>query len=130
MPVSTTVRQAIDAKNHEFMNCFNDNKIEQMAKNVYTTDCKLCPQNSPELLGRENVVKVFSSVRGSGISKVVLTTKEVDGPDHGPVYEYGTYQFYTDDGTSPDNGKYIVIWKLENGQWYYYIDIFNSNVTK
>jgi len=130
MPVSASVRSAIDTQNKAFMDLFNSNKIDEMSQKVYTTDCKLCPQNSPEILGREGVAAVFKSVRGMGCTKVVLTTKEIDGSDQGPVYEYGLWQFFTDDGSSPDNGKYVVIWKLENGNWYYYIDIFSSNVAK
>jgi len=130
MPVSSSVRSAIDAQNKEFMELFNSNKIDEMAQNVYSSDCKLCPQNSPEILNRKGVASFFKTVRGMGCTKVVLTTKELDGSDNGPVYEYGLWQFYTDDGSSPDNGKYVVIWKQENGKWHYYIDIFSSNVAK
>jgi len=130
MPVSASVRSAIDAQNSQFCQLFNAGKIDEMAKQVYSSDCKLCPQNSPEIHGRDGVANVFKSVRGMGVTKVVLTTKEVEGHDEGPVYEFGYWQFYTQDGTSPDNGKYVVIWKQENGHWVYYIDIFNSNVPK
>jgi len=130
MPVSASVRSAIDAKNKDFMDLFNSNKIDDMAKVVYTSDCKLCPQNSPEIPGRDGVASFFKMVRGMGCTKVVLTTKELDGNDDGAVWEYGTWQFYADDGSSPDNGKYVVVWKQENGGWHYYIDIFSSNVAK
>jgi len=107
MPVSAEVRSAIDAQNGNFMALFNADKIDEMAKVVYSADCKLCPQNCPEMSGRESVANVFKSVRGMGVTKVVLTTKEVEGSDDGPVYEYGYWQFYTADGTSPDNGKSV-----------------------
>jgi len=130
MSAPASVRAAIDAKNKEWMQYFESGDTDSLANKVYTSDCKLCPSNMPEVLGHAAVANVFKSVKGMGIKKAVLTTKEVGGGENGPVYEYGYWEFFTADGNSVDNGKYIVIWKQENGQWLYYIDIFNSNVQK
>jgi len=130
MSASASIREAIDAKNKEWMAYFEKGDSDSLANKIYTSDCRLCPQDTPEVNGRAGVAAVFKSVMGMGITKAVLTTKEVVGNENGPVYEYGYWQFFLPDGTSPDNGKYIVIWKQENGEWLYHIDIFNSNNPK
>lgn len=56
-----------------------------------------------------------------------LTTSSVWG-DADLVVEEGGYEMTDKSGTHIDHGKYIVLWKEENGQWKLYRDIWNSSM--
>ncbi len=68
----------------------------------------------------------FNAALGMGISNLNLNTEEVLG---GPtvVSEVGNYELKIANGTVVDKGKFVVVWKMENGKWKMYRDIFNSD---
>jgi ketosteroid isomerase-like protein len=48
---------------------------------------------------------------------------------HGDMaYEVGKLTLKGEDGTVLDSGKYVVIWKRENGQWRLHRDIWNTSM--
>jgi ketosteroid isomerase-like protein len=62
-----------------------------------------------------------------GVKRAQLDTREVEG--HGDTaIEVGAYTLFGEGDQALDNGKYIVIWKKEDGQWKLHRDIFNSNL--
>ena len=61
-----------------------------------------------------------------GIKNIALTTNELWGSPNG-VIETGSYDLQGEGGASWDKGKFIVIWKEENGKWKMHRDIWNSN---
>jgi ketosteroid isomerase-like protein len=62
----------------------------------------------------------------AGATGLTLTAVEVEA--HGDTaHEVGTWVLKAKDGTAVDNGKYIVIWKKEGGQWRLHRDIWNSS---
>ena len=56
-----------------------------------------------------------------------LEATEVWG-DENMVEEVGVYTFNDANGTTLDKGKYICLWKMEDGKWKIYRDIFNSDM--
>lgn len=122
-----TLKDEIEACNVKFMAAFNKGDMPALSL-CYSEDCKLMPTGAGVMEGRESVPKIFQSVRDAGATKVVLATVEV-GPMGGGdvVYERGSYTFYKGDGSTFDDGKYVVIWKRIGGQLYLYTDIFNTN---
>ena len=123
----TELHFEIQACNAKFMAAFDKGDMPALSA-CYSEDCKLMPTGAGVMEGREAVPKVFQSVRDAGAAKVVLQTEEV-GPMGGIdiVYERGCYTFYKGDGSTFDDGKYVVIWKRIGGQLYLYTDIFNTN---
>jgi len=62
-----------------------------------------------------------------GTKNIVLATEEVMGwPD--AVVEIGTYELQGEANQILDKGKFIVVWKMEDGKWKIYRDISNSSV--
>ena len=58
--------------------------------------------------------------------KVVITATNVyGGPD--AVIEEGYYTFPGDDGVIYDKGKFIAIWKQEDGKWKLFREIWNTD---
>lgn len=116
----------IDA-NSEFARLYGEGDSTGVA-NLYTEDAKFMMEGSPATMGRENIQSVMSGIMSSGIEKVDLRTIEVWG-DEDMVVEEGELTLYKK-GVEVDRGKYIVLWKKEDGQWKLFRDIFNSNLSK
>ena len=69
----------------------------------------------------------MSAIMNSGITGVDLRTIEVWGTEN-LITEEGELSLFVGD-TEADQGKYIVLWKKEDGKWKLFRDIFNSNLS-
>ena len=79
------------------------------------------------MTGTAAITGFFSGGYALGIRNGKLTTEEVMG---GPevVSESGKYIISDSAGKTMDEGKYMVLWKQENGKWKMYRDIWNSDL--
>jgi ketosteroid isomerase-like protein len=119
------LKTEIAANNKKFVTAVQNGDSVAIANN-YHSDAKAYPPNSEVLDQRSGIASYFGAMKGMGIKSFNLTTTDVFG---GPadVIETGTYE--VSDGTKTiDKGKYIVIWRKENGQWKNYRDIWNSDM--
>jgi ketosteroid isomerase-like protein len=92
----------------------------------YTSDACINPPGNPKICGSNGIGGFFNEGVKMGIKNIVLTTDELMGGKDG-VIETGRYDLQGDGGASWDKGKFIVIWKEENGKWKMYRDIWNSD---
>ena len=95
--------------------------------NCYTTDAKFMGSNSPAASGRKNIQPVLASIINSGATKFDLKLTEVWGTEE-LIAEEGEFTLGTKEGTQLDKGKYIVLWKKEDGKWKLFRDCFNSDL--
>ena len=117
--------EGISASNDRFMAAFAEGSATGVGE-LYTENAVLMPPNSDAVSGREGIVAVLQSFMDMGISSIKLETVEVE--EHGDTaIEEGRYTLGTADGETADVGKYIVIWKNQDGAWRLHKDIFNSN---
>jgi ketosteroid isomerase-like protein len=58
---------------------------------------------------------------------ITLNTTDLWGYDD-LLTEVGTYTLTSKDGKEVDKGKYIDLWKMEDGKWKLHRDIFNSDL--
>ncbi|MEQ1797553.1 MAG: DUF4440 domain-containing protein [Lacibacter sp.] len=93
----------------------------------YTSDACISPSNMPRMCGAEAITAFFNGGYKMGIRDIKLTTEEVMGGKDA-VVETGTYEILGDKGVSFDKGKFIVIWKEENGKWKMHRDIWNTDM--
>ena len=92
----------------------------------YTSDAIVMPSNSEPVKGND-IVKFWGSVVRMGVKDLKLNITDISGD--GDVYaETGTLELFGADNKSLDKGKYVVVWKKENGNWKMYRDIWNSNL--
>lgn len=92
----------------------------------YCTDAKVMPNNMPSVTGREAIQKFFY---GDGQNKE-MTIELPDGNIYGNeelVVEESTYNFPDGKGGSFDKGKFIALWKQEDGKWKLFREIWNSD---
>jgi ketosteroid isomerase-like protein len=119
-----SVKSAIARSNAKFENAWATGDSTTM-KSIYTSDGCMYPPAMLPLCGPTNIVAFFNGGYQMGIRRATLITNEVFGNDDF-VWETGNYQMLDSGGTMLDRGKYIVIWKNENG-WKMHRDIWNTD---
>lgn len=120
------VRAAIEARNKRFMDAARRGDAAGLAA-LYTVDGQVLPPNADSVTGRQAVQAFWQAVMDMGIKEAVLEIGEAEG--HGDVViEVSTFTLSSEGGQVLDKGKYIVIWKQEDGQWKLHRDIFNSSL--
>jgi ketosteroid isomerase-like protein len=118
-----SARQEIEASNEKFGEALAKGDSAMIAS-LYTSDGEVYVPNSPKM--KTNAMAgMIKQMPLMGVRKMVLTSVEVAG---GPeiVTETGTYEM-SDSSKVIDKGKYIVLWKKEDGKWKLYRDIWNSD---
>jgi len=120
-----SVKTQIAASNIVFGESFGKGDSTGFAA-LYTSDGCMSPQGMPKLCGTASIAAFFNGGVQSGFKKIALTTEEVMGGQDG-VIETGKYDVQGEGGVSYEKGKYIVMWKEENGKWKMHRDLWNSD---
>lgn len=120
-----SVKTAIAASNKVFGESFATGDSVAFAS-CYTSDGCIYNANMPKVCGTDGI-RAFSNIGyQSGIRNVILTTEEVMGGKEA-VVETGKYEVLIANNVSVEKGKFVVVWKEENGKWKMYRDIWNSD---
>jgi ketosteroid isomerase-like protein len=120
-----TAKTEIVAANKEFITFFSASDSVGVAS-LYSQDAKFMMNGAPAISGRKNIQSVISGIMNSGISSVNLITIDVWGTEN-LITEEGELSLFAGD-VEVDQGKYIILWKKEDGKWNLFRDIFNSNL--
>jgi uncharacterized protein (TIGR02246 family) len=119
-------RTEIEAVNKQFAAAVSRGDATAVGA-LYSGKAQVFAPNAPVVAGRTAIEAMWKGVFGAGIAGASLTSTEVE--THGETaIESGTYEMTLKDGKVADRGKYIVIWKRENGQWRIHRDIWNTNM--
>lgn len=94
--------------------------------NFYTSDGCIYNANMPKVCGTDGIRAFHNIAYNSGIRNIALTTEEVMGGKEA-VIETGKYEVFIADNVSVEKGKFVVVWKEENGRWKMFRDIWNSD---
>jgi len=114
------LHEAILAANQNFMKAFADRDAAGMAA-LYTRNGQLLPPNSDFVTGGPAIQAFWQAIMDMGIKSATLETIEAEGDDE------SAYTLYGDNRQLLDQGKYIVIWMRQGGQWKLHRDIWNSS---
>lgn len=120
-----SAKAAIAASNKVYGACFASGDSTAFA-NCYTSDACIMPTGMPKMCGTQAILGFFNGGRKMGITNISLTTDEVMGGKDA-VVETGKYELIVGDKVSAEKGKYIIVWKEENGKWKMHRDIWNSD---
>ena len=120
-----SAKAAIAASNKIFGACFATGDSTTFA-NCYTSDACINVTNMPRMCGTQAITAFFNGGHKMGITNIALTTEEVMGGKDA-VVEVGKYEMFVGDKVSAEKGKFIVVWKEENGKWKMHRDIWNSD---
>ncbi len=94
---------------------------------LYTDDGAVLPPNAAVLRGRAAIEAFWQAVMNMGVKAVRLSSVEVD--DHGgTAIEVGNYTLSGEGDQQLDAGKYVVVWKHDQGVWWLHRDIWNTSL--
>jgi uncharacterized protein (TIGR02246 family) len=116
----------IRVANDNFMATYKRADAAGMAA-LYTTNGQVLPPNGDFVTGSEALQVFWQGLMDMGIKEAKLASVEVEGHTD-TAWEVGKYSLYGEGGQELDTGKYIVIWKKEQGQWKLHRDIFNTSM--
>ena len=119
-------KKEIEAANHEISQFMSKGDAAGMAS-AYSTDGSVMLNNMPSIKGKENLTKTWGGFINAGIGSIELNTLEVWG-DEKFITEEGMFVTKMKDGKQLDKGKYLVLWKKEDGKWKLHRDISNSDL--
>lgn len=120
------VKQQITANNQIFNQAFVKGDSAAMVE-LYHSEAVIYPPNMAMMNQRNEMGRMVVGNPAMGIKNMELKTVDVFGSGDLMV-ETGTYQM-GDDTKVMDKGKYMVVWKQEDGKWKIYRDIWNSDMT-
>lgn len=93
----------------------------------YCTDAQVYSPGMPAVEGRDSIRAFFYNNGNNKEAKIELPEGKFYGNDE-MVIEDGTYSFPDGKGGVADKGKFIAIWKQEDGIWKLYREIWNSDI--
>ena len=121
---SLTVKDEINAANSVFMQLYASGNAAALAE-LYTEDAVVLASNQDLVTGKNEIQALMQNLIDSGLKSITLITLEAERFDN-TATEMGRYIFENKEGQIVDKGKYLVIWKLTDGQWKFHRDMFNS----
>jgi uncharacterized protein (TIGR02246 family) len=122
----SSIHAEIAAANEAFMAAAGRGDAAGLAA-LYTANGQLLPPNADFVTGPEALQGFWQAVLDMGIQKAELNTVEVEGFGETAV-EVGKFKLFGAEDQLLDQGKYIVYWKQQEGQWKLHRDIFNSSM--
>ena len=122
----TEIRDAIATANENFMAAFKRGDAAGMAA-LYTENGQILPPNGEFVTGKQAVQTFWQALMDMGIKEAKMEIIEVERLGDTAI-EVSEFTLQGEGGQVLDKGKYIVIWKQEQGQWKLHRDIFNSSM--
>ena len=123
---STGAAKAVAAEQQVFMDAFRKGDSISVA-DVYTHDAKVMNAGMPAAEGRENIIHFFGRIFKEG--PLMITTKTLGVWNNtNTIVEEGKWMMANKEGEAYDHGKYLILWKLEDGKWKKFRDCHNSDI--
>ncbi|MDF0652476.1 MAG: DUF4440 domain-containing protein [Nitrospira sp. LK265] len=123
--MSSDIRPQIESANAQFVSAFKRGDATAMA-NIYTAGAQLLPANSDFVRGTAAIRTFWQSVIDRGLKGASVETVELEV--HGETaIEVGRYRLLAAGDAVADQGKYIVVWKHDNGKWKLHRDIWTTS---
>ena len=119
-------REWIESDNAKFVEEAKKGDSNALAAH-YAADGWAMFNSSEPFKGTSAIASAWGGAMRMGMKEIKVTTVDVVG-NADLLAETGMFEMYGDGNKLLDKGKYVVIWKPENGGWKIYRDIGNSNM--
>ena len=94
---------------------------------LYHSDARVLPPNGEMVKGRDAIRDLWKDMMSPSVTGIVLKTEDTEKRDDLGV-ETGTYEIKGEHDATLDKGKYVVVYKKDDGKWKIYRDIWNSSL--
>lgn len=120
------VKKIIQEKNIQFSEAHitGDTAI---LNNIFTKDAKVFPPNSDVVIGRSAISSLNSEWVNYGIKEFSEKTTSFYGCEDYLIDEGNYYLRYGEKNTI-DRGKYLNVWKKEDGEWKMFSNMWNTSM--
>lgn len=129
--VAQSAADAIRKADQDWLRVFAAKDLAKSVDFVIADGSVLAP-NAPIATGHDAISKSFAGFFALPDLKIEWRPNKVEAARSGEMgYSTGAYQMsFKDPGgkTIEDRGKYVTVWKKQNGQWKVAYDIFNSDL--
>jgi uncharacterized protein (TIGR02246 family) len=122
------LKSEIEAVNAKFGAAYDRGDAAAIAR-LYTPHATVFPPGSDMVTGREGIQKVWAGAIQSGMKFTSLQTVSVEQYGNA-AREIGRFTADVPNAQKQMTklvGKYVVVWKRENGAWLLDADIWNTN---
>ena len=92
----------------------------------YSSDAEMLFANSEPIKGKD-ILSAWGGMIRMGIKDFTFATTDITVSGD-LLVETGTYEMKAEDKTLFDKGKYVVVWKQQNGEWKLFRDIGNTSL--
>lgn len=124
MLTATNVRDEVQHANATFENHFAQQDAAIAA--LYTSEGMLLPTGMDPIQGPEGIQAFWQGAMDMGVTRVSLHTQDVEELTDTAI-EVGAYSLFAAGDQPLDQGKYLVVWKRQQGNWKLHQDIWNSS---
>ena len=121
-------RKSIDEANQSLSDSLKKGDSTGFA-GLYCSDAKVMAPEGPAASGKDAIKSMIGGFIQMGLTNLTIKASDIWGSE-ALVGEEGTFVLADKDGKEVDHGKYIVLWKMEDGKWKLFRDIFNTDIPK
>lgn len=121
------VKKIIDSANLNYAQRFTNNDSLWYTQKYCKNACDFPPNEKP-ICSIDSLRKYFYGDGKNEAIPMLVKATNVYGSQEA-VIEEGIYDFPDGKGGSFDKGKFIAIWKEEDGNWKLFKEIWNSDLT-
>lgn len=121
-----SVADQVRSRNEQFMEAFRRQDATALA-GMYSAEARLFPPGAEMLSGAGRIESFWKDAMHAGLTEAKLETVDVDLIGGYTAVETGRFTMYAGKN-AVDRGKYVVIWRNEDGQWKLHRDIWNSSI--
>ncbi len=125
MLTATSTRDEVQHANAAFENHFAQQDAAAIAA-LYTTEGMLMPTGMGPIQGHEGIQAFWQGAIDMGVKRLSLHTQDVEELTDTAI-EVGAYSLFAAGDQPLDQGKYLVVWKRQEGTWKLHQDIWNSS---
>jgi ketosteroid isomerase-like protein len=123
--VNPTVAHDIQKTNRIFEELVAHRNLDSLDQ-VYTRTARILPPGAEMIYGRENIKDFWqTAINTMGITAVTLQTIDFE-PLRDAGFEIGRARLEFAIGTQPVDVKYVVLWKREEGEWKWDVDMWST----
>ncbi|XP_070573999.1 uncharacterized protein [Ptychodera flava] len=120
-------RQLLAQSREKLSSAYRDGNFD-IIRELYLPDVVLMAPGQETKQGIEEILKAGKEMLDDGITEVQYQSDETIGPVGSEfIVDRGRFTFRTNDGTATDRGKYLMVWRLTEGEYRVYIDSFSSD---